>query len=685
MHNQNAPTGRLGHRGWTTYDAARAIAAAVLVTALAACGSLAGTPGDGPASELPIMEAEWTSVDVGAVRAPGSAGSEGDGSILIVSAGEDVWSTADAFHFVYTELTGDAELIVRVDAVDATAVWAKAGLMMREGLESGDRNVFLPLTAARGAVLQARFEKDGATIDTLPGGITMHDALATAPWWLRLKREAALIVGYVSADGEAWHELGRVVVDLPETFLGGLAVTSHTADEPSSGRFSDLRVTGRPSSPVTAPVPEPEPGPGPSPTPPSDRVAASYRVDPGIVPNPDRGWYVEPSNANYAAAAAGGDTLAMRYVRLDEYRDRALPAAFLDSLNADLSSARSAGVKIVLRFAYNRSLGPDAPVDIVLQHIAQLEPILRNQADVISVVQAGFIGAWGEWHTSTNDLTSLANRRPITDALLDATPTSRSVQIRYPYYAREMFPSAGAPERAFSGDDASRVGMLNDCFLANGSDGGTYLNETDRQFTISVARTAPMGGETCDIGGIHERNGCASALAELSTYNWDYMNREFYRTVLERWQAEGCYDEIARRLGYRFVLVGATASSAVTAGGVLDLSLTIENVGFGKLFNPRPLEVVLVPHDGGPAVTVRVADDARPLLPLSSETRTLDLAVQLPREAAAGTYDVHLFLPDASASLRQQPAYSVRFANLGTWKADSGLNDLQLAIVLSGR
>jgi hypothetical protein len=678
VQSPNAANVALFHRSRRAYDGVRMAAATALLALLTACGSLADTPstqlGEAPSTDEPAAAITWTSADVGAVRAPGSTEREGDGTIVIVSEGEDVWSTADSFHFAYTELMGDADLIVRVEAVDAAAVWAKAGLMLRESLEAGDRNVFLPLTAARGAVLQVRLEKDGATTDTLPGGIIMHDAMAAAPWWLRLTREGATIIGYVSSDGEAWRELGRVVLDLPETYFGGLAVTRHAADEPSSGRFSNLRVDGRNDTPAPAPVRDP--------LPPTDRIAATYQVDPGTVRNPDRGWYVEPWNANYAAAAAGGDTLAMRYVRLDEYRDRALPAAFLDSLNADLASARSAGVKIVLRFAYNRSFGPDAPIQTVLQHIDQLAPILRDQGDVISVVQAGFIGAWGEWHTSTNDLTSLTNRRLITEALLDATPASRAVQIRYPYYARELFPSAGAPDVAFTGDDPSRIGLLNDCFLANGTDGGTYRDDTDRQYTEIVSRVAPMGGETCDIGGLHERNGCASALAELSTYNWDYLNREFYRGVLERWQAEGCYDEIARRLGYRFVLVEAMASSTVTPGGILDLSVTIANEGFGKLFNPRPLEVVLVPHAGGPAIVRRVTADARSLLPLASETRTLDLAVEIPRGVADGTYDVHLFLPDAADSLRQQPAYSVRFANVGTWESESGLNDLRLPVVV---
>lgn len=672
-------------RRTTASVAARLALATVVLAILSACGSLTEVP-TGPIGEVPdrlplegpTESAVWLGADVGAVQRPGSVEVQGDGSVLVISAGEDVWSTADAFHFVYTELSGSMDISVRVEAIDADGVWAKAGLMIREGLEPGARNVFLPLTAARGAVLQARMESNGITIDTLAGGIVMQDTAPTAPWWLRLSREGNTVIGYVSPDGTAWSELGRVDVALSEDVYAGLALTNHSSERPASGRFADLRVVGRPAKPKPSPTPTPTPVPG-------DRTVVDFQADPADVRNPERGWYSEPWTQNYAAAASRGDTLAMRYVRLDEYRDRALPASFLDTLNADLASARGSGVKLVLRFAYNRTFGPDAPVDVVLQHIAQLTPILRAQSDIIAVVQAGFIGAWGEWHTSTNGLTDSANRERITRALLDAVDPSRSVQIRYPYYARELFPQAGTTASAFAGTAESRVGLMNDCFLANGTDGGTYLSDADSQYTATVSRVAPMGGETCDIGGLHDRNGCANALRELSMYHWDYLNREFFMGVLERWQAEGCYDEIARRLGYRFVLESAAAPSAAAAGQVVEVSVTIGNEGFGKLYNPRPIEVVLVPRAGGPSVPVRVVEDARSNLPLASETRILDLSVRLPSDLASGTYDLHLFLPDASDALRHLPAYSVRFANLGTWEAGSGFNDLGLSVAVAGR
>jgi hypothetical protein len=38
----------------------------------------------------------------------------------------------------------------------------------------------------------------------------------------------------------------------------------------------------------------------------------------------------------------------------------------------------------------------DASKNIVLQHIQQLHPIFQQYEDIITAVQAGFIGAWGK-------------------------------------------------------------------------------------------------------------------------------------------------------------------------------------------------------------------------------------------------------------------------------------------------
>src|SRR5207247_8134345 len=107
-------------------------------------------------------------------------------------------------------------------------------------------------------------------------------------------------------------------------------------------------------------------------------------------------------------------------VRLDAHRDSALPSTLLDGLTAGFAGARAAGIKILPRFVYNDRQGdPDASLPQILAHIAQLAPVLRAEADVIAALEAGFVGAWGEWHHSTHPIDRAA-RTEILAALLAA-------------------------------------------------------------------------------------------------------------------------------------------------------------------------------------------------------------------------------------------------------------------------
>ncbi len=82
-----------------------------------------------------------------------------------------------------------------------------------------------------------------------------------------------------------------------------------------------------------------------------------------------------------------------------------LPQTFLDIVQNDLNTSREGGVKLVMRFSYtNNQNGEDAALDTILLHINQLTPIFQQNYDVINYVEAGFIGAWGEWYYSSHNL-----------------------------------------------------------------------------------------------------------------------------------------------------------------------------------------------------------------------------------------------------------------------------------------
>ena len=397
-------------------------------------------------------------------------------------------------------------------------------------------------------------------------------------------------------------------------------------------------------------------------------------------PNPERGWTTGGTPDNYARAASRGISVVMRYVRLDAYRGTALPQSFLDQLGADLAAARAHGLKLVLRFTYNYGFEPDAPLDRILQHIHQLAPVLRAHADVIAVMQAGFIGAWGEWHTSTHGNTSFAARQAVAEALLAALDGSRMIQIRTPYHARDLFPTPPTAATAFDGSNASRVGQVNDCFLTNSNDAGTFISPEDWTYAETVTVYTAMGGETCEVGGLNPRNDGNVAVVELARFHFDYLQIDWWRPIIDKWQSQGYFDEIDRRLGYRFVMLDATAPVEGEAGADWTMRLRLWNEGFGKVYNPRPVDVVLRPAGGGADVRLRAYADARRVLPLGGETRDLALTVQLPEDLAPGVYDVWIGLPDPAPTLAGDPRYAIRLANVDVWASGSGLNALGLQV-----
>ena len=95
---------------------------------------------------------------------------------------------------------------------------------------------------------------------------------------------------------------------------------------------------------------------------------------------------------------------------------------------------RSLGKKAVLRFAYETQfLGRAATgptLEDIIRHTEQLKSFLEENKDVIQVVQAGMIGAWGEWHSSFHGLEkSDDTKRTILQHICRMTPEGRAVQM----------------------------------------------------------------------------------------------------------------------------------------------------------------------------------------------------------------------------------------------------------------
>lgn len=497
------------------------------------------------------------------------------------------------------------------------------------------------------------------------------------------------------------HPSGRVFATSAATGTVFGQPLTLTVDSPAEGQEFHEGANQPPVLIVARPVDGEQfvDTPAPEPDPDAQYTTQQYQADTTtILQNPERGWHgTVEHRSNFVGVRNSGQTLSRWLGRLDSFRNSAISSSWLNTHRADLQAAQDAGIKLVIRYVYNYNwVDPDAPLSRILGHIEQLSPIWHEYEGVIASLQAGFIGAWGEWHSSTNGLTGAdpSGRNQIIRALLDALPDSRMLHLRYPDTGHiEFFGDANTPlarEDRFTETDRARLGILNDSFLANQTDGGTFVmnrytadyrfNNATKNYWRAIAPFVANSGETVDLDWRDgNREAGPAAMAEMAEFAWDQLNRDYSTRVINNWINTGYYDEISRRLGYRLRLVEARLPVQATPGARVQVELEIANDGWGKVYNPRPLDLILAPASG-PAQRVRLLQDARRSLPLGGETATILMEFDAP--AAEGEYALSLALPDASPSIAGDARFAIRLANTGIW--DSGAHDLGVTLTVSG-
>jgi len=427
----------------------------------------------------------------------------------------------------------------------------------------------------------------------------------------------------------------------------------------------------------------------------------TYQDDASDFVNPERGFYHQwlsdsksPSPLNsyhFNKLRQDKMTLIRRLYSMTTFRSGPISESYLQSIQTDMDSVRKNGVKVVLRFAYTFNESPpnnDAPLSIVLAHLDQLTPLLQKNYDVIAYMEAGFIGRWGEWHTSSNHLDNTSDRRTILLKVLTALPDSRSVAVRTQQQKKDIY-NYQLPlttEEGFNETDRARTGHHNDCFCASADDWGTYwpmdaasLN-AQKNYLNAENRFLPQGGETCNPNP--PRSDCEQAVADLVRMRWSALNADYEPTVLNSWVNQNCYSDVRKQLGYRFRLINATIPDAVSAGSELAFDFTVRNDGYASPYNQRDLEVVLRAKTGGKVSRFKLNDDPRTWLPEIGDT-TVSVKIDLPSGFPVGQYDILLNLPDPAPLLNSRPEYAIRLANQNVWEAQTGYNSLQKSIVVT--
>lgn len=406
-------------------------------------------------------------------------------------------------------------------------------------------------------------------------------------------------------------------------------------------------------------------------------------------------WFFDETDSHYDDRQYQSLVMLMYY--LGNYRNSDLSAAVLQGFDEDMQKLRDEGFKCVLRFAYDWGSKNDADLTHVQRHIQQLKPYLESNKDVIYVLETGFVGRWGEWYYTShfgNKSQSLNDdRRAVVTAMLDACPSDRFLLVRYPLIKTEYIGDENALDatQAFSSTDRARIGHHNDAFLSDYGNDGTYGRDGDgpsddpvlRAYIADETLYVPNGGET----NVEERslaNTVAqydTTMAELRRYHWSFCGSTYSTEVTDQWRTNGAFDEMNRKLGYRYQLVDADLPETVRAGEQAHVQMKIRNVGFAPIYNER--KAFLVFSDQLSVFSVQLATDPRRWLPNGVVTE-IDETVTIPDEVVNGAYDLYLYLPDSSPSLSDDPRYAVRFANEDVWDATTGMNSLNASVTVTG-
>jgi hypothetical protein len=161
------------------------------------------------------------------------------------ASGTDIWGTADQFRYAYKQLNGDGFIIARVESVQNTHPWAKAGVMIRSTPDPSSAFANLFMTPGSGCRFQTR---------ATPGGTcTTDDAVTTlaavrSPHWVKLARQGDTFTAYDSNNPatEGWHPLalGPQTISMPATVCIGMSLTSHNANETCVAQFSNVSTNG---------------------------------------------------------------------------------------------------------------------------------------------------------------------------------------------------------------------------------------------------------------------------------------------------------------------------------------------------------------------------------------------------------------------------------------------------------
>ena len=355
----------------------------------------------------------------------------------------------------------------------------------------------------------------------------------------------------------------------------------------------------------------------------------------------------------------------------------ALTQSDLAQIDQQLAKIQPAGVKVILRFTYNfpdnnQPTGDDAPLDVILQDIHLLSPLVQKYSRVIYAMEVGFVGYWGEEHNSTYGNNTIANMSAILQAEANEFGPYVTLLERDPVVLMALEPSNGP---LFGTHDDRLAGDATD---ADTWKNKTYLEPTYQYTEQEIRAFGQTRSSILPFTGIFGTyyptiQNCQDlapyfAQVHLAALNISEGDKQIYANI------QDCIPRIFYTVGPQISLLRATTDAQPRAGSTVHLTLTLTNYGYSRLYVKHPVYAVILDSQGRPLPSVSpVAIDITKVLPGSTVNGSA--AVTIPALLpSSGQLCLALWMPDPNPVLAMDHRYNYLLNNAGVPNTTTGYN-----------
>ena len=377
-----------------------------------------------------------------------------------------------------------------------------------------------------------------------------------------------------------------------------------------------------------------------------------------------------------------------------------------------LNHIKSAGKTALIRFSYDPDFGGEGksrdvePEDfvLILTHVEDICAAVKDYTQVLTGIQCGMIGPWGEMNFTTYSKkmkkSDFEKYNYDFDLGLDSTPDKNNEYIEngylvlvmrkftkeleanncdvpllvrqpkfiYDYIKRrnpdfifdgETVPALFTPD--FSKKEFYRLGLYNDGYLGSDGDSGTFTLDRTQETVFMEAFTnhTPYGGEM--IGNYKLNSTDCGSMSEMFKNHLSVLNIGHKKSVFRelnkfKYNDEPAFKYLIKHIGYRYVLTGVVFEYPENLSE-MDINLTFENNGFANLpYHRNKVMTVLFEKEGK-----IVFEKKDPNLVFDGKDKSFILNTsQLPE----GSYTIYLRISDFDGS------YPIQLANEVLWNPD---------------